>query len=150
MTTVVAAIIVRNSRLLICQRRRDKTFPLKWEFPGGKVEAGESLVDALKREISEELGVGIEIGREVERVQHRYAELSAPIEIVFYFAKIAGRRIGQQFSDEEIASELAAFNASGSFEKVIWVAPAELSEYEFLAANTALLGMISSGSLLPE
>jgi 8-oxo-dGTP diphosphatase len=147
MTTVVAAIIVRNSRLLICQRRRDKAFPLKWEFPGGKVEPGESLTDALTREILEELDVAIEIGREVERVQHRYAELSAPIALVFYFARIAGEKNGQEFSDEQIANELAAFNASGAFKRVAWVSSAELPEYEFLAANSALVGRLASGSL---
>lgn len=136
MTTVVAAIIVRDSRLLICQRRRDKAFPLKWEFPGGKVEAGESLTDALRREILEELGVGIEIGREVNRTQYRYAELSAPIELVFYSAKIAG--------------ELAAFKASGAFEKIVWVSPAELTEYEFLAANAELIARIANGSISLE
>jgi len=150
MTTAVAAIIVRNSRLLICQRRRDKAFPLKWEFPGGKVEAGESLADALTREISEELGVRVEIGLEVERVQHRYAELSAPIELVFYFARIAGQDRPSELSDEQVAEELAAFNASGAFKKVVWVTPAELPEYEFLAANSALIGRIASGSLSLE
>jgi 8-oxo-dGTP diphosphatase len=132
MTTVVAAIIVHDSRVLICQRRRDKSFPLKWEFPGGKVEAGESLTDALTREITEELGVPIKVGREVERVQHRYAEHSAAIEIVFYFARIVG--------------ELAALDANEAFEKVLWVSPAELSGYEFLAANTELVGRIANGS----
>jgi 8-oxo-dGTP diphosphatase len=150
MTTVVAAIIVRNSHLLICQRRRDKAFPLKWEFPGGKVEAGESLTAALQREILEELGVKIEIGREVERLQHRYAELSAPIELVFYFAKIAGEKTGQEFSDGHIADELTGFNARGAFKKVVWVTAAQLPEYEFLAANSAVLGRLASGSLSLE
>jgi 8-oxo-dGTP diphosphatase len=136
MTTVVAAIIIRNSRLLICQRRRDKAFPLKWEFPGGKVEAGESLTDALTREILEELDVKIEIGREVYRAQHRYAELSSPIELVFYFAKITG--------------ELASFDVSGAFNKVAWVTPAELPGYEFLTANSELIGRLASGSLPHE
>ncbi|HEY4838232.1 MAG TPA: NUDIX domain-containing protein [Candidatus Acidoferrales bacterium] len=136
MTTVVAAIIARNSRLLICQRRRDRAFPLKWEFPGGKVEAGESLTEALGREILEELGVQIEAGREVYRTQYRYAELSAPIEIVFYTAKIT--------------DTVEAFNASGAFEKVVWVTPAELPEYEFLAANTELVARVASGSLSLE
>jgi 8-oxo-dGTP diphosphatase len=133
MTTVVAAIIVRNSRLLICQRRRDKAFPLKWEFPGGKVEAGESLTDALTREISEELGARIEIGREIYRTQYRYAELSTPIELVFYFSRIAGK--------------VAALNASGEFEKTVWVLPAELSGYDFLAANAELIARIANGSI---
>ena len=121
MTTVVAAIIVRDSRLLICQRRRDKAFPLKWEFPGGKVEAGESLTDALRREILEELGVTIEIGREIYRTQYSYAEISSAIEIVFYFARIAGEDIGDAFTDEQDSFELAALNVNGAFEKVVWV-----------------------------
>jgi len=150
MTTVVAAIIVKDSRVLICQRRRDKSFPLKWEFPGGKVEAGESLTDALTREITEELGVPIKVGREVERVQHRYAEHSAAIEIVFYFARIVGGGIENAFTDKRSADEYAAFSASGAFEKVLWVSPAELSGYEFLAANIELIARIANGSILLE
>ena len=146
MTTVVAAIIVRNSRLLICQRRRDKVFPLKWEFPGGKVEVGESLTDALTREIFEELGVRVEIGREVYRTQYRYAELSTPVELVFYFAKIADE-IGGVSADKQSGAELAASNANGEFEQVLWVIPAELSVYEFLAANAELIAGIANGSI---
>jgi 8-oxo-dGTP diphosphatase len=146
MTTVVAAIIVRNSRLLICQRRRDKVFPLKWEFPGGKVEVGESLTDALTREIFEELGVRVEIGREVYRTQHRYAELSTPVELVFYFANIADE-IGGVSADKQSGAELAASNANGEFEQVLWVIPAELSVYEFLAANAELIAGIANGSI---
>lgn len=147
MTTVVAAIIVRNSRVLICQRRRDKAFPLKWEFPGGKVESGESLTDALGREILEELGVGIEIRGEVYRTQYSYAELSAAIEIVFYFAKITGARNAAELSGEQVDAELAALNTSGAFEKVVWATPAELYGYEFLAANAELIGQIADGFL---
>jgi 8-oxo-dGTP diphosphatase len=150
MTTVVAAIIVRNSRVLICQRRRDKSLPLKWEFPGGKVEPHESLTDALAREILEELGVGIEIGREVGRVQHRYAEYSAPIEIVFYLARVDGEEIGDTFTDTQTGAEFAALNVNRAFEKVLWVTPAELSGYEFLAANSGLIARITSGSLSLE
>lgn len=150
MTTVVAAIIARDSRLLICQRRHDKTFPLKWEFPGGKVEAGESVTGALAREILEELGVGIEIGREVYRTQYLYEELSATIEVVFYFAKIADKKNVGGLLDGHFDAELDAFNVSGAFEKVSWVAPTELSRYEFLAANAELIGRIESGSLSLE
>jgi mutator protein MutT len=150
MKTVVAAIIVRNSHLLICQRRHDKAFPLKWEFPGGKVEAGESEREALAREILEELDVGIEIGREVYRVQHRYAELAAPIEIMFYFAKIVGANFGDSFSDEKTGAGWATDNTNGVFEKVAWVTRAELVEYEFLAANAELIARIANGSLSLE
>jgi len=56
MLTVVGAIIVNDGKVLICQRSRTDSFPLKWEFPGGKVEAGETHARALAREIMEELG----------------------------------------------------------------------------------------------
>ena len=55
MTTVVAGILERDGRILICQRKADQAHPLKWEFPGGKVEAGEEPEAALQRELNEEL-----------------------------------------------------------------------------------------------
>ena len=65
MKQVVAAIIVRDSKILICQRTEDQAMPLKWEFPGGKVERDEDLKDALHRELDEELGIDAVIGRKV-------------------------------------------------------------------------------------
>lgn len=62
MTVVVAAIIERGGLVLVCRRREDGAHPLKWEFPGGKVELGESPEDALRRELREELGIAAEIG----------------------------------------------------------------------------------------
>ena len=59
---VVAALITKDNKVLICQRKQDDAFPLLWEFPGGKVEESETYHQALKREIKEELGVEIETG----------------------------------------------------------------------------------------
>jgi 8-oxo-dGTP diphosphatase len=56
---VVTGLIVKDGKILMCQRREDKLYPLHWEFPGGKVEAGESLVQALERELTEELAITI-------------------------------------------------------------------------------------------
>src|SRR5579862_2745609 len=81
--TVVAAIIVRERSLLICQRRADQQHGGKWEFPGGKVEPGEDPESALRRELREELAISATIGREVSRYDYAYPGRS-PIELVFY------------------------------------------------------------------
>ena len=57
MKRVVAGLIVKDGKLLVCQRTRHQTMPLKWEFPGGKIEEGEQPRDALRRELEEELGI---------------------------------------------------------------------------------------------
>ena len=69
---VVAALIFKDERILVCQRTRHQTMPLKWEFPGGKIEAGEQPRDALRRELNEELGIDATIGDEVARIRHEY------------------------------------------------------------------------------
>src|SRR5437899_11587064 len=77
---VVAALILRGTEgdgasgveVLICQRKADQPMSLKWEFPGGKIEDGESSEDALARELNEELGNRAVIGRRVARIRHTY------------------------------------------------------------------------------
>src|SRR5690606_11662054 len=76
MLHVTCAIIEHDNKILICQRSASMKLPLKWEFPGGKVETGESKEDCLKREIREELGLEIEVGAELNVVEHRYPEFS--------------------------------------------------------------------------
>lgn len=78
---VVAALIERRGRVLLAQRRPDQSLPLAWEFPGGKVEAGESPEAALAREIREELGCLVRVGKLVEVVGHAYPDfvLEMPI-----------------------------------------------------------------------
>jgi 8-oxo-dGTP diphosphatase len=134
-TTVVAAVIERNSQILICQRRRDKAFPLKWEFPGGKVEAGESLEAALIRELEEELGLCAKLGGEVYRTTYKYPERPEPIQIVFFSAKFAG----------DATTEFDADKLAAAFERIKWVALAELNEYDFLAANSELIAKLAKG-----
>ncbi len=70
---VVAAVIAHANRVLICQRRETQAFALQWEFPGGKVEAGEKLEAALGRELREELGIGAVVEQENATVKHEYA-----------------------------------------------------------------------------
>lgn len=69
---VVGAIIIDNNKILCAQRGPDKSLPLKWEFPGGKIEAGESAQEALKREISEEMNCQIDIGEQVDHTVYEY------------------------------------------------------------------------------
>src|SRR5947207_14722330 len=91
MITVVAAVIERSDRrLLIGQRRKGDTSPLKWEFRGGKACEGESSESALARELQEELGVTLVKSAEIGRVRHGYAETPGQLDIRFCAAAIAG------------------------------------------------------------
>jgi 8-oxo-dGTP diphosphatase len=133
MITVVAAIIERSDRrLLIGQRRRNDSSPLKWEFPGGKVREGESPEAALARELREELGVTLAQSVEIGRVRHRYAETPDELEIRFFAAAIAELELMPR-----------------TFEKIAWVLPKELGDYDFLAANRELIAQLATGHVKP-
>jgi 8-oxo-dGTP diphosphatase len=130
-TVVVAAVIERGDRrLLIGQRRNSDTSPLKWEFPGGKMEKGESPEEALARELREELGATLVKSREIARVRHAYAATALELEIRFFAAQIA--------SDDVAAKE---------FERITWVLPRELTRYDFLAANGRLVADLATGRI---
>jgi 8-oxo-dGTP diphosphatase len=83
MTQVVAAVIEREGALLVGQRTPAQSHPLQWEFPGGKVEPGESPERALARELEEELGIGQATGAEMARYQFAYPG-KQPIELIFF------------------------------------------------------------------
>jgi 8-oxo-dGTP diphosphatase len=83
MLQVVAAVFERGGRVLICQRTAAQAHPLEWEFPGGKVEAGETPEAALTRELNEELGIARAQGQEITRYQFTYPG-KQPIELVFF------------------------------------------------------------------
>jgi 8-oxo-dGTP diphosphatase len=83
MVQVVAAIIEREGRILICRRTPEQSHPLKWEFPGGKVEPGETPEEALARELEEELAISGAHGEEITRYEYSYPE-KKPIELIFY------------------------------------------------------------------
>ena len=126
----VAAVIMRDGRVLACQRSRNDRFPLKWEFPGGKVKQGETPEAALARELEEELGASATIGSEIHRVKHKYSELTKNIEIIFFAAMLDQKPIENRI-----------------FERIGWVAPAELRGMDFLEADRELIDMLASGSI---
>lgn len=131
MITVVAAVISDDARILICQRRRHDKFPLLWEFPGGKVEPGESPEQALTRELREELGVDAVIGREVYRTRHRYRELADALELIFLSARLCA----------DTPRNLA-------FEKIVWSARGELASFDFLPADREFIRLLMRGEIL--
>ena len=131
MPTVVAALITRNSKLLVCQRKRNDTHPLQWEFPGGKVEPGESLSEALTRELREELAVSATIGPEVHRTRHRYRELPDDLLLIFFRATIEDSALLQNLQ----------------FEKYEWADPSLLKNYDFLPADKDLVESLARGSI---
>ena len=131
MRTVVAALITRDSKLLVCQRKHSDSHPLQWEFPGGKVEAGESPAEALARELREELGVAATIGSEVYRTRHQYKELPDELLLIFFWA-----HIGDSASPQNLV-----------FERFEWAAPSALSRYDFLPADKELIDLLASGSI---
>lgn len=113
---VVAAVIVRDGKYLLTQRREDAVLPLYWEFPGGKVEQGESDVVALRRELRERIGAEIEVGHPVAFQHHEYGEYS--VELVLYEAELTGGVVEPR-----------------RVRTVDWVRPSEFDRYPFPPAD---------------
>ena len=131
MKLVVAALIRRGDELLICQRAANKPMPLKWEFPGGKVEPGEDLRAALVRELDEELGIRATIGREVSTLRHVYRKDDFAVELRF-------------FAVDEFEGELQ----NRIFADMRWEKIPSLAEYDFLEADLELVRQIAAGGIL--
>jgi len=130
MKHVVAALIMKDGKVLVCQRTRHQTMPLKWEFPGGKIEEGEQPRDALRRELDEELGIDASIGEEVARIRHEYRSGNA-VELRFFAV--------HQYKGE-IENRI--------FREVRWSPRSELPSYDFLEADWTLVQDLASGKIL--
>lgn len=132
MKRVVAAVILQDGKILVCQRTRHQTMPMKWEFPGGKIEEGEQPRDALHRELDEELGIDATIGDEIARIKHEYKGGSS-VELRFYLV-------------QEYRGELE----NRIFRDLQWSEPKDLPSFDFLEADMPLVNDLAAGKLLPS
>jgi 8-oxo-dGTP diphosphatase len=127
---VAAGLIVRGGEILICQRRPDQPMALQWEFPGGKIEAGESAEQALIRELQEEIGITPRVGPRVAHIRHNYRHGGA-VDLQFFVVR-------------EFTGELD----NQIYSQVLWVRLEDLPQYEFLPADRGLIRELASGKLL--
>ena len=127
---MVAALIVRGEEILCCQRTQYQALPLKWEFPGGKIEPGEEAPAALRRELDEELGIRALIGRKVTQLQHHYVNGNA-VELHFFLV-------------ERYEGEMQ----NRIFREIRWLARRELPKLDFLDADRKLVQQLANGELL--
>lgn len=129
---VVAGVLCRDGKLLIGQRLSGDRHGLKWEFPGGKVEPGETPKEALVRELREELGVECEIGRELARYEH-VTKGRGPLLLLFLQA-------------DRCSGEPQAV----AFEEIRWESPHELQNYDFLDGDLDFVRRLSRGTIRPN
>jgi 8-oxo-dGTP diphosphatase len=127
---VAAALIVRGGEVLIGQRRPDQPMALQWEFPGGKIEAGESPEQALARELDEELGIKATIGLRVTHIRHNYRHGGA-VDLQF-------------FAVNEFSGEIN----NRIYNEVRWTKLEDLPDYDFLPADRGLIRDLAAGKLL--
>src|SRR5271163_2867013 len=118
---VAAAVIERDGLILIGQRKRGSRHSLKWEFPGGKVEAGESPREALQRELREELAIDAVIGEELDNYRFQYP--GGPVTHLFFYHV-------KKFSGEP---------QNLDFEHIVWERRGLLSTYDFLEGDVAFV-----------
>lgn len=127
---VVAALIRRDDRFLICQRPASKARGLLWEFPGGKVEPGETKEQAIIRECREELGVGLAVDGEFTDVVHEYPDLTIHLTAM-NAALVSGELQLLEHNDMR------------------WITASELDGYEFCPADVAIAERIKASAFSP-
>jgi 8-oxo-dGTP diphosphatase len=127
---VAAALILRDRRVLIGQRHPDQPMGSLWEFPGGKIEPGESPQEALARELAEELGIHAQVGPAVIRIRHNYRRGGA-VDLQFFAVREFTGEINNQI-----------------YRQVRWVSLEDLTRYKFLAADRGLIRDLAAGKFL--
>ena len=123
MTEVVAALIWREGKFMICQRPASKARGLLWEFVGGKVEAGETPQEALIRECREELDVLLSVGNVFMDVTHKYPDLEVHLTL-FHATVASGEPKKLEHND------------------IRWITPQEIPDYDFCPADVEILQKI--------
>ena len=132
MKEVAVGIVMNGNRVLACQRKRTATYPLKWEFPGGKLESGESPEHALTRELWEELSIRPEISSQLHCQEWIYAENAegngkeSSFRVFYYIVP-------------SFAGELA----NGAFEQIRWVSVSELQGMDILEGNRTAVELLA-------
>jgi 8-oxo-dGTP diphosphatase len=129
MILVTAGILTDGERILICQRKAGDRFGLKWEFPGGKVEAGETPETCLRRELAEELGIEAEVGPEVHRTDYRYPNGFTVRLLFFKILRYTGAPENREF------------------ERFVWARSHELSGFDFLEADRVIADRLAQGEV---
>jgi 8-oxo-dGTP diphosphatase len=123
---VVAAVIERDGRILIGQRKRGARHSLKWEFPGGKVEPGEDPRDALARELREELAIEAHIAEEIDAYNVHYPN-GPPIQLLFFRVV--------RFEGDPV---------NLAFEQIAWAEARSLADYDFLEGDLKFIRKLKS------
>jgi 8-oxo-dGTP diphosphatase len=126
MKQVAVGILRKNGSVLVCQRKRGSRYELKWEFPGGKVEAGESFDQCLRREIREELSVEVQGIDEMEIQRSHYSD-GGTFEVAYCFVN--------SFEGEP---------RNNVFEQVRWVTTEELNKLDILEGNREIVKKLST------
>ena len=124
---VTAAVIEKDGKILIAQRRKGSTLGGRWEFPGGKIEPGETAEACLKRELKEEFEIESEIGKLIIASRFRYCLV--PIELLAYRVK----HLSGEFKVNE-------------HEEIRWVSPSDLSSYDFMPADHSIVKILQKTS----
>ena len=127
MVQVVAAVIEREGKILIGRRKAEQSHPLQWEFPGGKVEHGETPAQALARELEEELGIRGAAGPEITNYEYTYTGRD-PIRLFFFRVT--------EFQGEPV---------NLIFHEVRWEPAQSLSSFDFVEGDIKFLRGLSSG-----